>query len=199
LDKEIIIVDDGSTDGTQQLLQQEAREENTKVIFHESNKGKGAAVRTGLAHATGNVMVIQDGDLEYDPQDFLKMIQLIAEGKTKVVFGSRFLGICKNMNVLNRIANMWLTFVTNLMFNTYITDGCTAYKMFTSDVLHNICLSSDGFEFCQEACAEFSKRGYRILEVPITYHARSREQGKKANWWQLIISTLALIKYRLQK
>ena len=198
LNKEIIIVDDGSTDGTQQLLQ-DTKDANTKIIFHERNQGKGAAVRSGFAHVTGSVVVIQDGDLEYDPQYFLMMIQPIIDKKAEVVFGSRFLGICENMNPLNRIANLWLTFLTNLLFATHITDSCTAYKMFTCDVLHSIHMSSDGFEFCQEACAEFSKHGHRILEVPITYHARTQEEGKKANWQQLIISTLALLKYRRRK
>ncbi|SNB70381.1 glycosyltransferase family 2 protein [Thermoflexus hugenholtzii] len=194
---EIIVVDDGSTDGTREILQEEARNGDIRVIFHERNMGKGAAVRTGIAHATGDILLIQDADLEYDPRDYPQLIRPIQEGRAAVVYGSRFLGPRKAMLFWHMIGNKFLTLVTNLLYDAILSDMETGYKVFRADVIRNIPLRARGFEFEPEITAKILKRGYRIFEVPISYYGREFKEGKKIRPLRDGLKALwTLIKYR---
>ncbi len=196
LEKEIIIVDDCSSDGTREILSQIADDE-VKVVYHDQNTGKGAAIRTALPYVTGDIIVIQDGDLEYDPADYPKLIEPIVEGRASVVYGSRFLGEITNMHFWNYIANKILALTASLLFLNRITDEGTCYKVFRADVLKGLNLKCTGFDFCPEVTAKARKRGYRIVEVPISYHGRSSDEGKKIRWQDGLKAFLTLIKYRL--
>ena len=196
LEKEIIIVDDHSFDGTREILSQIADDE-VKVVYHAKNMGKGSAIRTALQYVTGDIIVIQDGDLEYDPADYYKLIEPIVEGRASVVYGSRFLGEIANMHFLNYIANKILALTASLLFLNWITDEGTCYKVFKADVLKSLDLKCTGFDFCPEVTAKVRKRGHRILEVPISYHGRSTDEGKKIRWQDGLEAFLTLIKYRL--
>jgi len=200
VEKEIIIVDDGSNDGTTEILKniKDAEKKNNIVTVHHSvlNFGKGIATRIGIHYATGNVILIQDGDMEYDPNDYPKLILPILEGKASIVYGTRFHKRPKGMALPNYIANKMLTFFTNLIYNANITDEATAYKVFRSDVLKNLTLRSRRFEFCPEVTAKTLKRGYTIHEVPIHYDARSIEEGKKIRWKDGFVALWTLLKYR---
>ena len=196
LEKEIIIVDDCSSDGTREFLSQIA-DDNVRVIYHDQNTGKGAAIRTALPYVTGDIVIIQDGDLEYDPDDYYRLIEPIAEGRASVVYGSRFLGQITNMRSLNYIANKILALTASLLFLTWLTDEGTCYKVFKTDVLKGLDLKCTGFDFCPEVTAKVLKRGYRIVEVPISYRGRSTEEGKKIRWQDGLGAFLTLIKYRL--
>jgi dolichol-phosphate mannosyltransferase len=196
LEKEIIIVDDHSSDGTREILGQIADDE-VKVVYHAQNMGKGSAIRTALQYVTGELIIIQDGDLEYDPADYYKLVEPIVEGRARVVYGSRFLGQITNMHFLNYIANKILALTASLLFLTWITDEGTCYKVFTADVLKSLDLKCTGFDFCPEVTAKVRKRGYRIVEVPISYHGRSTDEGKKIRWRDGLRAFLTLIKYRL--
>jgi len=196
LEKEIIIVDDCSSDGTREILSQIADDE-VKVVYHDQNTGKGAAIRTALPYVTGDIIVIQDGDLEYDPADYPKLIEPIVEGRASVVYGSRFLGEITNMHFWNYIANKILALTASLLFLNRITDEGTCYKVFRADVLKGLNLKCTGFDFCPEVTAKVRKRGYRIVEVPISYHGRSSDEGKKIRWQDGLKAFLTLIKYRL--
>lgn len=196
LGKEIIIVDDYSSDGTRDILGQIADDE-VKVVYHAQNMGKGSAIRTALQYVTGELIIIQDGDLEYDPADYHKLIEPILEGRASVVYGSRFLGEITNMHFLNHIANKILALTASLLFLSWITDEGTCYKVFKADVLKSLDLKCTGFDFCPEVTAKVLKRGYRILEVPISYHGRSTDEGKKIRWQDGLQAFLTLIKYRL--
>jgi len=196
VDKEIIVVDDGSKDGTRQVLSGQATDEIT-VVFHDHNRGKSAAIRTGLAHATGDVIVIQDADLEYDPEDFLAMLRPIQDGRAQVVYGRRTLSK-ENPRSAWRfyLGARFLTFLTNLLYRADISDEATCYKMFRADVLKSIRLTSNRFEFCPEVTAKVRKRGIRIHEVPISYYPRKVHEGKKIGWRDGLEAIWTLVKYR---
>jgi glycosyltransferase involved in cell wall biosynthesis len=194
---EIVMVDDGSTDGTRELMQQWKNDAVVKVILHEKNMGKGSAVRTAISAAEGEMMVIQDADLEYDPRDYPKLIQPILEGRADVVYGSRFLGgPARKVYFWHRVGNLMLTLVTNILYNIDLTDMETCYKCFRADVVKTIPLHSRRFELEPEITAKIAKRGFRIYEVPISYYGREYHEGKKITGWDAIPALWALIKYR---
>jgi len=197
LEKEIIIVDDGSTDGTRDLLQRLAPD-RAIVILHQGNLGKGTAIRSGLARASGDVIVIQDADLEYDPQDLLKLLRPITEGKAQVVYGSRFTGERKNMFFWHWVGNRFLTLVTDILFDTTLSDMETCYKMFTAEVIKGIQLRSRRFEIEVEMTAKVLRAGYRIYEVPISYAGREFHEGKKITWRDGVSALWYLFKYRFR-
>lgn len=196
LDKEIIVVDDHSSDGTREILRQ-ITDNEVRVVYHDENTGKGAAIRTALQYVTGDIIIIQDGDLEYDPSEYHKLIEPIVAGRASVVYGSRFLGEITNMHFLNYIANKILALTASLLFFNWITDEGTCYKVFKADVLKSLDLKCTGFDFCPEVTAKVRKRGQKIVEVPISYHGRSTEDGKKIRWQDGLEAFLTLIKYRL--
>jgi glycosyltransferase involved in cell wall biosynthesis len=194
---EIIVVDDGSTDSTRQVLAQIPAGDDLKIIYHDRNLGKGAAVRTGFKNATGDVFLIQDADLEYDPREYPTLIRPIEEGISKVVYGSRFLGgPRKAMFFWNMVANRTLTLVTNVLYDSIISDMETCYKVFRAEVIRGIPLRSRRFDFEPEITAKVLKRGYRIYEVPISYNGREWEEGKKITWRDGVIALWTLIRYR---
>jgi glycosyltransferase involved in cell wall biosynthesis len=195
VDLEIVIVDDGSTDGTREVLRQLA-DSTVHVVLHEHNKGKGAAIRTGLQHVTGDLVLIQDADLEYDPEDWPKLIHPILSGKARVVYGSRFTGERRNMLFLHWVGNRFLSLVTNVLYNTTLSDMETCYKLFERTVLEGITIRASRFEFEPEITAKLLRRGIRIYEVPISYTGREFEEGKKITWRDGFIALWTLVKYR---
>ncbi|MDQ3979747.1 MAG: glycosyltransferase family 2 protein [Actinomycetota bacterium] len=195
LDLEIIMVNDASVDGTAEILQ--ALEDSTvRVVHHDSNAGKGAAVRTGLDHARGDLILIQDADLEYDPDDWPKLLNPVLKGKAEVVYGSRFTGEHRNMLFTHWVGNRFLSLVTNVLYNTTLSDMETCYKLFERKALEGIDLHSDGFDFEPEITAKVLRKGYRIYEVPISYAGREYDEGKKITWKDGFVALWALIKYR---
>lgn len=197
LHKEIIIVDDGSTDGTREILGRLAELPDVRVVYHERNMGKGAAVRTAIAHVTGDAVLIQDADLEYDPRDYPTLLRPLLEGKAKVVYGSRFLGGPRRaMLFWHMVANKILTLVTNILYDTILSDMETCYKLFAIDVIRSIPLRARGFELEPEITAKVLKRGYRIYEVPISYAGREYHEGKKIKGRDALIALWTLLKYR---
>jgi len=200
LDRELVIVDDGSTDGTRELLRRLSEDEEAiTVAFHGENLGKGAAVRTALQHATGDVMVIQDADLEYDPREYRVLLQPILENRAQVVYGSRFRGgPTKTMFFWHMVGNQFLTLVTNLLYNTILSDMETGYKLFTRHVAEELDLQARGWGFDPEITAQILRRGYRIYEVPISYTGREFEEGKKISWHDGLTVLWTLFKYRFK-
>lgn len=206
VEKEIILVDDGSSDGTRDILRAmqaansaaaAASPAGMKIIFHEVNQGKGAAIRTGLRYVTGELTVIQDADLEYDPREYGVLMQPILEDRADVVYGSRFMGPHRAFNFLHMLGNKFLTLITNLLYNTILSDMETCYKMFRTAVFQDIQLRANRFDFEPEITAKILKRGYRVYEVPISYAGRDVEEGKKISAWRDGLPALwALIKYR---
>jgi glycosyltransferase involved in cell wall biosynthesis len=196
LTHEIIVVDDGSTDGTRALLETEANQPGTTVVLQTRNMGKGAAVRAGFERATGDILLIQDADLEYDPRDYPALLRPIEEGRVTVVYGSRFLGPRKAMLFWHMLGNKFLTLLTNVLFNTILSDMETCYKVFRADVIKGIPLRSRRFEFEPEITAKVLKRGHRIFEVPISYYGREYDEGKKITWREGPKAIWTLIKYR---
>ena len=192
---EIVIVDDGSTDGTREVLRQLA-DSTVRIINHDRNRGKGAAIRTGLEHVTGDLVLVQDADLEYDPEDWPKLIAPILRGKAQVVYGSRFTGERRNMLFLHWVGNRFLSLVTNVLYNTTLSDMETCYKLFDRRVLEGITIRASRFEFEPEITAKILRRGIRIYEVPISYTGREFDEGKKITWRDGFIALWTLVKYR---
>lgn len=192
---QLIVVDDGSTDGTREILN-DLRPQIDTLVFHDGNQGKGAAIRTGLAHVTGQYVLIQDADLEYDPEDYEKLLKPILKGKAKVVYGSRFTGERRNMMYHHWIGNQFLTFLTNILYNSTLSDMETCYKLFDAELIRSIPLKCRRFEFEPEITAKVLRRGVRIYEVPISYAGREFNEGKKISWRDGFIALWCLLKYR---
>ena len=194
---EILIVDDGSTDGTRDILKELDGTDNIRVVLHEKNQGKGAAVRTGFGEAKGDVFLIQDADLEYDPRDYPAILKPIEEGIADVVYGSRFLGAPRRSTMFwHMIANKLLTLFTNILYNNILTDMETGYKVFRREVLDGITIHSNSFNFEPEFTAKILKKKVRIFEVPITFNPRDYSDGKKIKLHDAFEAIWALIKYR---
>lgn len=197
-EKEIIIVDDFSNDGTRDILRNMVADETpVRVFFQPRNRGKGAALRVGFQHASGDIVIVQDADLEYDPVDYPQLIAPIEAGRAQVVYGSRFLGAHRAFAFANYMGNKALNLITNILYNTILTDMETGYKAFRREVIQSINIECERFNFEPEITAKLLKRGYRIYEVPISYHGRDADEGKKLNIWKDGPQALwALIKYR---
>jgi glycosyltransferase involved in cell wall biosynthesis len=195
MDREIVLVDDGSDDGTRPVLSQ-LQDSTVKVVLRARNEGKGAAIRTGLEHVTGDLVLIQDADLEYDPDDWPKLLAPVLKGKAVVVYGSRFTGERRNMLFLHWVGNRLLSLVTNLLYNTTLSDMETCYKLFDRRVLEDVTIRSDRFDFEPEVTAKVLRKGVRIYEVPISYAGREFHEGKKITWRDGFSALFALIKYR---
>ena len=193
LDKEIIVVDDCSTDGTRELLE---KSPDIKLILHERNVGKGMAIRSALPYVTGDIVVIQDADLEYYPEDLYAMVEPISNCEAEVVYGSRFLEGRPKMRLSNLIANKILAAMATLLFSTRITDEATCYKAFRTETIKNLRLTCKRFEFCPEVTAKLLRKGVKIIEIPIRYAARTNAQGKKIGWWDGVIALWTLFKFR---
>lgn len=202
MEKEIVLIDDCSTDGSREHLQEIEREEaenNIKVFYHEKNQGKGAALRTGFQHVTGDITLIQDADLEYDPNEYPQLLRPILDGRADVVYGSRFLGGPHRVLFFwHYTANRFLTFLSNLFTNLNLTDMETCYKVFKTELLKEIPLKSDRFGFEPEITAKIAKRKYRIYETPISYSGRDYSEGKKINWKDGVAALLHIIRYRIK-
>ncbi len=202
IEKEIVIVDDGSSDGTREIL---LRLQNQyKVIFQDKNYGKGLAVREGLKLASGEIILIQDADLEYDPRDYPKLLKPILARQANVVYGSRILGEKLDADKgragwIYYLGGRFLSFLTNLLYGTKITDEPTGYKVFKAEVIKNLALKCQRFEFCPEVTAKIAKKKIKIFEVPISYHPRHKKQGKKINFKDALVAIWTLIKYRFLK
>jgi glycosyltransferase involved in cell wall biosynthesis len=196
-EREVIVIDDGSTDGTTELLRTEgARSPLLRVHRSPVNIGKGSAIRIGLAHASGNIVLIQDGDLEYDPNDYLQILQPIVDGTADVVYGSRFLRKFTGMKPANWMANRILTFSANFLYGARLTDEATAYKAFRTEVIRSIQLNCLRFEFCPEVTAKLLRAGHEIQEVPIHYNPRGIAEGKKIRFRDGFEALWTLIRYR---
>lgn len=197
LANEIILVDDGSVDGTRELVRNYQEIEGFKVILHEKNQGKGAAVRSGFKAATGDVFLIQDADLEYDPREYENLLEPIEEGIADVVYGSRFLGASRRVAMFwHMVANKLLTLLTNILYDTILSDMETGYKVFRREVVQDMTIHARRFEFEPEFTAKILKRKYRIFEVPITFNPRDYSEGKKIGLKDAFEAIWALIKYR---
>ncbi len=195
---ELIVVDDCSTDGTRDRLTDLQQHYGFTLLLQERNQGKGAALRRGFAAVTGDIVVVQDGDLEYSPEEFPDLIDLIVEGRADVVYGSRFLGRHRVFLFTHYLGNRVLTLLTNVLYNTMLTDMETCYKAMRREVLQGLDLQSNGFGIEPEITAKIFKRGYRVYEVPITYDGRSYEEGKKIGWKDGLVALWVLAKYRFR-
>jgi len=194
---EILVVDDGSIDGTRDILKELDGSGSIRVIMHEKNQGKGAAVMTGVHQASGDVIIIQDADLEYDPRDYPALLQPIEEGLADVVYGSRFLGGARRPAMFwHMIANKLLTLMTNLLYNNILTDMETGYKVFRREVVSNLHIHARRFDFEPEFTAKILKSKVRIFEVPITFNPRDYSEGKKIKFIDAIAAVWTLVKYR---
>ena len=198
LDKQVIVVDDGSTDGTSELLEEWAKRQPDWVTVqrHAKNQGKGVAVRTGLAEVTGDCVIIQDGDLEYDPRDYSRLLAPLIEGQARVVFGSRLRGNNPRMFLAQRVGNVVLTWLTNLLYGASLTDMETCYKLFARDVVAGMTLTSDRFNVEPELTAKVLRQGLDIVEVPIAYTGRTYTDGKKINGRDFLSAVWTLIRFR---
>jgi len=197
--KELIVVNDGSSDDTGVVLRKLKDEIDFILLEHEKNQGKGAAIKTGLGAAKGDLVLIQDADLEYDPNDYLKLITPFLTGNAKVVYGSRILSKSRRGKLSFYLGGRFLTFAANLLYGLRITDESTCYKVFRADLIKELNLESKGFEFCAEVTAKIGKRKIPICEVPISYNARTKEKGKKIKWIDGFVGLFTLIKYKFIK
>jgi glycosyltransferase involved in cell wall biosynthesis len=195
---ELIVVDDCSKDGTREHLQHLQRDYGFTLLLQERNQGKGAALRRGFAAITGDIVVIQDADLEYSPEEFPQLVELIVDGRADVVYGSRFLGRHRVFLFTHYLGNRLLTLLTNVLYNTMLTDMETCYKVMRREVLTAMHLHSNGFGIEPEMTAKIFKHGYRVYEVPITYDGRGYEEGKKIGWKDGIVALWVLLKYRVK-
>jgi glycosyltransferase involved in cell wall biosynthesis len=193
---QLIVVDDGSKDGTRDILTELARELKFTLVFQPANAGKGAALQRGFQEVTGDLVVIQDADLEYSPEEFPELIELICDGRADVVFGSRFLGRHRVFMFSHYLGNRIVTLMTNVLYNTMLTDMETCYKVMRTEVLRSMTLHSNGFGIEPEMTAKIFKRNYRVYEVPITYDGRGYEDGKKITWRDGFVALWVLLKYR---
>jgi glycosyltransferase involved in cell wall biosynthesis len=199
LEKELVIVDDCSTDETAKILKGEydGKSENIKVFYHEKNKGKAAAIKTGIPHTTGEIISIQDGDLETDPNDFIALTEPIRKGEASVVYGSRYLNPKEaHLYFSYQLGGRILSQTVNLLYGQHITDEPTCYKVFKAEILKSIKLEYDRFEFCPEVTAKVSKLGYKIKELPMNYYPRTFDEGKKVNWKDGVKALWVLFKFR---
>lgn len=198
VEKEIIIVDDCSNDGTRKII--EGLAGNYKIIFHNQNQGKGSAIRSGLKESTGDYVVIQDADMEYDPRDFKVMIDKMIAENLPILFGSRRLKKenTRYSGLLYYFGGWLLTAITNILYGQKLTDEPTCYKMFQTDFIKSLPLKCNRFEFCPEVTALSSLRGIKILEVPISYHPRNKKEGKKIRWHDAFVAVWVLLKYRIK-
>ncbi|MBR1907507.1 glycosyltransferase family 2 protein [bacterium] len=194
LEKEIILIDDYSTDGTRELY----KELNYKVLYHDKNMGKGAALRTGFKEASGDIITIQDADTEYEPKDLLPLVKEVLDGKADVAYGSRFLNSDKSENFMltHFLGNKMLTFITNLLYGAGLTDMETCYKVFRAEFVKHLNIKSNRFDFEPEITAKVLKQGAKLVEIPITYKARSFDEGKKISWKDGFAAIWALVKFR---
>ncbi len=194
---EILAIDDGSTDGTRELLESLSKDGSIKVFVHEHNQGKGSAVRTGIQNASGDLILIQDADLEYDPREYPNLLKPIQEGIADVVYGSRFLGAGRRPVLFwNMVANKILTLVTNVLYNNILTDMETGYKLFRRQVVQDMPLKARGFDFEPEFTAKILKSKARLYEVPITFNPRDYSEGKKIKMKDAFIAMWTIVKYR---
>jgi glycosyltransferase involved in cell wall biosynthesis len=193
---QLIVVDDASNDGTRDLLPALQQRHGFTLILQERNQGKGAALRRGFEAVAGELVIVQDADLEYSPEEYPAMIELICHGRADVVYGSRFLGRHRVFLFTHYLGNRLLTFLTNVMYNTMLTDMETCYKVMRTEVLRSMTLKSDGFGIEPELTAKIFKRDYRVYEVPITYDGRGYEEGKKITWRDGFVALWVLLKYR---
>jgi dolichol-phosphate mannosyltransferase len=197
VDKEVLVVDDGSRDGTGELLDELSRRLPIRAFHHDRNHGKGRAVRTALAEAKGEIVIVQDGDLEYDPEDYPRLIAPILRGETNVVYGSRYLNPDNPLPwTMFKVAVLSLNAMANVLYGTHLTDEATCYKVFRTSLIRSIPLRCERFEFCPEVTAKVAKRGERILEVPIRYRYRTKAEGKKIGWRDGFEAFWTLFRYR---
>jgi glycosyltransferase involved in cell wall biosynthesis len=196
---ELIVVDDCSKDGTREHLQQLQRQYGFTLLLQERNQGKGAALRRGFEAVSGDLVVIQDADLEYSPEEFPQLVELIVDGRADVVYGSRFLGRHRVFLFTHYLGNRVLTLITNVLYNTMLTDMETCYKVMRREVLTSMQLESDGFGIEPEMTAKIFKRGYRVYEVPISYDGRGYDEGKKIGWKDGVVALWVLLKHRFSK
>jgi glycosyltransferase involved in cell wall biosynthesis len=199
LHKEILLVDDGSTDATREILREFESKPGFTVLHHDRNYGKGRAIRTALDRAHGDVVVIQDADLEYDPQDFLPMIRLLTDGSAHVVYGSRRLKRADkhHSGFIYFAGGLFVTYLTRWLYGLKITDEATCYKMFDMSLLKSLHLTCERFEFCPEVTAKLAKRKIKIVEVPISYYPRSKKEGKKIGWRDAVEAIWTLLKIKV--
>ena len=196
---QLIVVDDCSTDATRAILARLQPELGFTLLLQPRNMGKGAALRRGFEAVTGDLVVIQDADLEYSPEEFPALIELICQGRADVVYGSRFLGRHRAFLFTHYVGNRLLTLITNVLYNTMLSDMETCYKVMRTDVLRSMTLRSDGFGIEPELTAKIFKRGYRVYEVPITYDGRGYEEGKKIGWRDGVVALWVLVRYRFSE
>ncbi len=200
LQRELIIVDDGSTDGTREILEHlDGLQTPFRVVFHGQNMGKGAAIRTALTYATGDLVLVQDADLEYDPRDYEDLVTPILRGRADVVYGSRLRGgkPVRDFSLLYLWGNKFVTLATNLLYGAALTDMETCYKVFRADVIKNIQIRANRFDFEPEVTAKVLRRGYKLVELPIAYYGRPHAEGKKLTWRDGFSALWTLVKYRI--
>jgi glycosyltransferase involved in cell wall biosynthesis len=197
IEKELVIVDDASTDGTREILKEYENTPGIKVLYHEKNKGKAGAIKTGIPATTGEIISVQDGDLETDPNDFVHLTAPIKTGEAEVVYGSRYMHKGeRSLYFTYWMGARFLSYVVNILYGQNITDEATCYKVFKADILKKIPLEYDRFEFCPEVTAKVSKLGYKIKELPMNYFPRSFDEGKKMNWKDGVKALWVLVKFR---